>query len=101
MSKSDIEDLGEALMLACDASGYPAINRGRTSILAMPRDFVLANLERIASERLDLDEEWHFRRLCELFALLDRSLLCRCCEMGRESRNREVREAVEDFAASD
>jgi hypothetical protein len=47
----------------------------------MPREWVLERIEGLAAESLDLSGYWEFRRLLELYELLDGQLLQRLVEM--------------------
>jgi hypothetical protein len=91
------EELQAALGRACQAQNVSVITRGRSEILAMPRDEILRNIERVAADSLPLGDEWEFRRLLELYEQLDRGLLKRLVEGGLQSENPEFREAAEDF----
>jgi hypothetical protein len=57
----------------------------------------LTDIESVATECLDLNDEWEFRRLLELYEMLDEQLLRRLVEHGSHSKNPEVREAAEDY----
>jgi len=60
----------------------------------LPREWFLANVERVAEDVLDLDDEWHFRRFRELAQEIDAGLDERLAERGRRSTNPEVAEAA-------
>jgi len=70
-------------------------------VLAMPRDWVLANLLPVAREALDLADEWHYRRLLELAELLGEPALEEVVAIGRISDLPDIRKAAEDFSISD
>jgi len=67
----------------------------------MPRAWVLENLERIADDALNLADYWEYRRLLELYEVLDAhgpiNSLIAC---GLISTDADVREAAEDWRAS-
>jgi len=93
------EELRAALGRACQAQNVSVITQGRREILSMPRDEILASIERVAADSLPLGDEWEFRRLLELYEQLDAGLLRRLVERGLRSENAEVREAAEDLRA--
>jgi|GEM_PF-6841426 len=93
-------DLREALGRACHAQNASVIERGRREILALPRDFVLENIERIAGESLPLDDDdWEYLRLLEVYGQLDRELLARLIDRGLASSNAAIQEEAEIFRA--
>jgi hypothetical protein len=94
---ASVDDLREAVVLACQASYAPRILRGRAGILSAPKAWILAHVEQIAEDAIDWDDEWDYRRLLELYALLDPHILPRATEKGLTSHNPEVREAAEWF----
>lgn len=89
--------LENALKKACLAQNATVIASGRSEILRMPREAAVNSIERVASRCLSLDDEWHFRRLLELYAQLDLKLLQRLVQEGQMSSNSEIREAAQDF----
>jgi hypothetical protein len=92
------ERIRNALESACMAQSMPAITRGRTEILALPRERVLEIIESVAAETLPLSEEWEYRRLLELYQDLDAGLLQRLVASGLASDDPAIREAAEDFS---
>jgi hypothetical protein len=86
-----------SLELACQCQNTRNILRGRAEILSLPRDAVLAQIDRVASEYLDLTDEWEFRRLLEVYKELDKHLLRELVSRGLQSANSEIREAACDF----
>lgn len=91
--------LRAGLALACTPSGIGRILAGREQVLALPRTFVLENIEAESAALLDLDDEWEYRRLLELADLLEPALVQRLVARGLTSRNPEVVEAATDFQA--
>jgi hypothetical protein len=92
-----LDALREAVQLACQAQNVGRILAGRRGVLDMPRPWVLAHVERVAAEALDLSDEWEYRRLLELADLLDAGLVQRLVRLGLGSGDPNVREAAEDF----
>ena len=79
-------DLRAALGRACQAQNAAVITQGRREILALPRDFVLQNIERIAADALPLEDGWEFRRLLEVYDQLDGGLLLQLAATGLSSQ---------------
>jgi hypothetical protein len=96
-NKSFDEALKTSLLLACQPSYIPLIEQGRTEVLALPRIFVLENLESMAATSLDLNDYWEYRRLLELAELLDLAMVQRIVKWGLNSADPDVREAATDF----
>lgn len=91
----------EALFRACDGGHLGTITSGRSVILAMPRERVNEDIERVAARCLDLGDAWHYRRLMELYEMLDAGLLRKLLASGLVSENAEIRETAEDFSRND
>jgi len=83
---------------ACQPTYVPFIVEGRAEVLGMPRAWLLENIEWIADDALHLADYWEYRRLLELYEVLDargpiNSLIAR----GLLSTDEDVREAAEDW----
>lgn len=85
------------LLDACQASYTPNISKARDIILELPREWVLGNIHHIATEILNLSDEWEYRRLLELYQMLDTELLTKLITIGLKSNNPEIKEAAYDF----
>ncbi len=83
--------------LACEPTNIRPITIGREAVLELPRIWVLKNIERIALENLDLEDDWEFRRLAELYSMLNKELVQKHVLSGLKSSNPEIREAAKDF----
>jgi hypothetical protein len=94
---SSLEALRSAVELACQPQNTRLITAGRQQVLAMPRAWVLQEIEKVAAEALDLTDYWEYRRLLELAGLLDAELVRRLVSLGLGSSDPDVREAAEDF----
>lgn len=94
-----LEELRDALRAACQPSSAGRIVRGRERVHALPREQVLANLEAVAAEVLDLSDYWEYRRLLELAASLDAALTQRLVALGLDHADTDVKEAAQDFRA--
>jgi hypothetical protein len=78
------------LSAACVAQNPLNIDLGRATIIAMPRSWVLENLE-AAAEPL-LSDEWCYRRLLELCWKLDQELVQRLALRAVTDENAEIKE---------
>ncbi len=96
MFDCDIIKLKDAVELACDASNAPNIVKGREIIFSMPREWVLENIEDVATESLNLTDEWHYIRLLEVYRGLNHNLYEKLIEYGLKSSNEEIVEAATD-----
>ncbi|MFO0844394.1 MAG: hypothetical protein U0797_18690 [Gemmataceae bacterium] len=92
-----LDELRSGIELACQPTYVPHIVKGRSQVLALPRDWVLEHMEQAAVEALDLSDYWEYRRLLELAELLDSGLLRRFVSVGLGNPDPEVHEAAEDF----
>ena len=90
--------LQSAVSRACQPTFVPSIMEGREAVLLLPRKWVLTNIERVANETLDLSDYWEYRRLLELYSLLDPALVERLVIEGLKSDDPDVLEAAEDFS---
>jgi hypothetical protein len=93
----ELPDLADALRLACQTSYVPKTRQGRKLVLAMPREWVLANIATVAEKTLDLSDDWDYARFLELLVLFDESLLKQFVASGLTSQNLAVREIAEDY----
>ena len=66
-------------------------------VLSSPKAWVLRHIEQVAEDAIDWDDYGDYRRLLELYALLDPHLLPCAIERGLTSDDPDVREAAEDF----
>lgn len=107
MDRSNI--LRFLLKSACQAQGSEAIKLGRSYLLSLPKSWLIQNIEREASECLDLDDDYEFERLIDLYELLSEDLadysprhstisqmLSSLATRGSQSENPDVRELAEE-----
>ena len=92
-----LETLRSAVELACQPQNAWRIVRGRETVLAMPRPWVLEHVRVVAEEALDLADYWEYRRLLELLDLLDPGLVQRFASRGLSSLDPDIREAAEEY----
>jgi hypothetical protein len=95
------EAIGEQVITAilrrgCQSQNTRNITLGRDAALELPRAWLLARIERVAQQTLNLDDEWEYRRLLEMCEPLDKELFHRLVKRGLDSANAEIREAMTD-----
>lgn len=91
--------LAYLLELSCQAQNVRNIILGREFLLEADRAWLVSRIEAIALATLNLDDEWEYPRLLELYTLLDDSLAVRLVALGQTSSNVEIVEAAAEFAA--
>lgn len=96
-AEPSLEALRSSVQLACQPQIASRIVAGRQQVLALPRGWVLANIEAVAAASLDLSDDWEYRRLLELASQLDADLVLRLVPLGLASSDPEVRAAAQDF----
>jgi hypothetical protein len=96
---SDAERAVESLLRrACGATHERLITLGREYLLEANRPWLVSRIERLAESSVNLKDEWDFRRLLELYQMLDQALLARLVEVGLRSSNPAISEAAQDFS---
>ena len=98
--ETGLQLVAEILGFACDAQSAGAIEAGRSAFGRLQQTWLDQHLPTAVERRLDLSDEWHFRRLLEILKATGSSLLRSYCETGLHSQNEEVREAARDFLPS-
>jgi len=76
---------------------HGSIEAVRQVILAMPRDWVLANIEQSVEPLLKNGTYDEYRRLLELYLEIDRDLTIRLAKRATEHNDPDVKEAGEEF----
>lgn len=99
-SHPDLRNLGDAIQLACQPTYAPKIVEGRRRVAAMPRAWVLSNIEAIGRSALDFaDKEWGSWEYGRFLELLDQlgahELLGRMVREGLRSADVDVRDLAE------
>ena len=89
--------LDEYLELACQAQRVDNIERGRRGILSLPIHWTLTHIEAAAEPLLQTNDEWEWRRLLEVYALLDHALWRKLAERAVCHSDSDIREAGQDF----
>ena len=80
---------------ACMSQGTEAISLGCEKLQALPR--LLGRIEAVAADIINFDDDYEYRRLVELAALLDKSFTRRLIERGLKSQNADVRDVAAEF----
>lgn len=95
-----MNDLRDAVLLACQPTYVPKILDGRKRVAEMPRPWVLENIEAVGRAALDFaDKEWgywEYGRFLELLVVIGaRELLRRMVDEGMASSDVNVRDFAE------
>lgn len=98
LKRSELQDLFDVLIFHASYS-HGALGSIRDAILSLPRDWVLARIEEVAEPLLANGTYDEFRRLLELYALLDPVLTRRLAERAAQDPDPDIREAGGDFLA--
>jgi len=89
---------GELLALA--GFGHGLVHKVRDIILSLPHDWLVANIERYAEPLLQYDGHEEYRRLLELYRLIDRDLTRRLARRAAAHGDADIREAGKDVLAA-
>jgi hypothetical protein len=89
---------GDVLALASFVHG--GIGAARAIILSLPHDWLLANIEQYAEPLLAYEDDEEYRRLLELYSLIDRDLTLKLARRAAEHADPDIKEAGEDFLAN-
>ena len=96
---SEIQQLLDVwVALASHLNGFT--QTARDLILRLPRDWVLERIEAVAEPLLETGTDEEYRRLLELYRLLDSELTLRLARRAAASPDRHVREVGEEFLQS-
>lgn len=82
---------------ACLGQNYAPIELSRNLINRIDKDWLKQYLVEVASTCIDFSDEWEYSRLVELVIFVLPVLKQEILEIGIQSENEGVREAVEDF----
>ncbi len=91
------ELFGDLLALASFAHGR--IGVARDIILSLPHDWLLENIERYAEPLLAYDDYEEYRRLLELYSLIDHDLTLKLARRAAAHSDADIKGAGEDFLA--
>ena len=96
LDDSDFVLLFEELVFLASFS-HGALATTRKTILAMPRDWVLRNIERVAERFLENGTYDEYRRFLELYIELDQNMAYRLAQRAAQSQDFDIKEAGDDF----
>lgn len=85
------------LELACQAQNINNIMLGRNALLSLPRDWLVQTIECYAEFLLELEDEWEYRRLLEVYEQLDDTLVHRLALRGLTSPDSEIQETAHEL----
>jgi hypothetical protein len=96
---SEISDavLTYLLELACQAQNTRNIELGQTTLLHLPTGWLVERIERIAEPIVQLNDEWEFRRLMEIYHHLDGTLTQRLAARGMNSDQPDIRATAHEY----
>jgi hypothetical protein len=98
-------DTGHAVLtylleLACQSQNELNLELGRKALVALPRRWLLAYIEEDAEPLIQLNDEWEYRRLLELYSMLGDMLVRKLALRGIDNSDIGIREACRDFLES-
>lgn len=96
LKPTELQELFDVLVFHASYS-HGAIGSIRDAILSLPHDWVLAKIDGVAEPLLANGTYDEYRRLLELYALLDPGLTRRLAERAAQNPDPDIREAGEDF----
>ncbi|MDY3560566.1 hypothetical protein R5W23_001810 [Gemmata sp. JC673] len=83
---------------ACESQNIGAIVSARELIRNLPPAWLAAVLPNSVEKKIDLSDEWQYRRLVELLQELKSELLVAYIGYGLASNINEIREAAADYS---
>jgi hypothetical protein len=89
--------LAYLLELACQSQNALTIELGRKVLMALPRIWLLEHIEIAAEPLVQLNDEWEYRRLLELYSLLDTMLVRQLALRGINNPDTGIKEASRSF----
>lgn len=96
LETSELAQLFNDLVFQASFS-HGAIQLVRKTILSLPRDWVMANIEEAAEPLLQGGTYDEYRRLLELYVELDHDLALKLARRALAQADENIREAGEDF----
>jgi hypothetical protein len=85
--------------LACQSQNMLNITLARDALSAIPEDWLRTHINRVAEAQLDLEDEWEYRRLGEIYLRLEPELVSDLIERGHASKQPAIQMAAQDLAA--
>jgi len=96
LKQSELKELFADLVFHASYA-HGAIGAVRDAILSLPRDWVLSRIEDVAESLLTEGTYDEYRRLLELYVLLDPTLARRLAERAAQHSDADIQEAGQDF----
>jgi hypothetical protein len=87
----------ENLLLACGSASVARVAHGRDELLGLPRGWLLSRIEAAAEPMLEGGDPRVWRRMLELYRILEPSLLAGLARRAAEHPGPEVANAGRDF----
>lgn len=97
LPQSELQDLFDDLVFQASYA-HGAVGTVRNAILSLPREWVISNIENVAEPLLVDGTYDEYRRLLELYALLDPALTKRLVERAIQHPDPDIQEAGRDFS---
>lgn len=82
---------------ACLGQNFGPIELARKKINEINKEWLNKYFLEVASSCIDYSDEWEYRRLVELVILVVPELKQKVLNIGKNSKNEEIREVVEDY----
>jgi hypothetical protein len=94
--------VGQALLsgfpeLACQCQNIGNIMSGRQGILSLPRAWILEHIEDLAEPLLQLEDDYEWWRLLEVYDALDKQMAKRLALRAANHPNHTIKEAGESY----
>ena len=96
LDNSDLVLLFDELVFLASFS-HGALLAIRKTIIAMPRDWVISNINKVAMQFLENGTYDEYRRFLELYIELDHDMAFRLAQSASQSQDADVKEAGDDF----
>ena len=90
--------LPELLAIACHVGPY--IFRSRDVIMSLPAEWLVKNIEHVASPILENGDEEAYRRILELYARIDAGLTRRLAEQAVSHSSPQVQDVGKEFLSN-
>jgi len=88
--------LSYLLELACRCQHIRNIELGRMALWALPKQWLLERIGLVAEPLLQLNDDWEYRRLLEVYWRLDKSLVKELASRSLGNPNPEIRAAGQE-----
>ena len=85
------------LELGCQCQNSMNLQLGQDALLELPREWVLARVEKAAEAQLDPRDDWDYANLMRLAEMLDPALVARLAERGLASSSPWIVEIAGDY----